>query len=156
MMPVLAREVGAPDPNGDRSALARLHAAMSGPSPDPARVSREARAAIGELEGVTRELYGQRPDAGKVLRLLQAVARQDAAQPPASWDEAGQEYLAVAALYHGLTDLDPGFRNPALRDAIQALVGPLEPPPGYSSPQTFDAPRFLQQMESVRSRLPGR
>jgi hypothetical protein len=156
MMPVLAREVGAPEWEGDRSALGRLHATMSGPSPDPARVSREARAALAEMERVLGDVSGQRPETGKVLRLLGGVVRQDAARPPTSWDEAAQEYLAVAALYHGLTDLDPRYRNPALRGAIQALVGPLEPPAGYSSPVTFDAPRFLQQMETVRSRLPGR
>jgi hypothetical protein len=156
LTPVLGRDVGSADRLQKGSALVGLQTIMSGASPDPGKVAEQARAAARELDGVLGDLRGQRCDPARVRRLLQAVAPPDAAHAPSSWDEAAQEYLALGALYNGLTDLDPRWRDPALRDAIQALAPSLRTPPGYSSPVTFDALAFEKQLQLVRSRLDGR
>jgi hypothetical protein len=154
MTPVLAPRTGAPDWNNKETALGRLHALMSGPSPNPATVRDEARKASAELAGVSRALCEQRPDPGRVLGLLHAVVPPDRQHVPTNWDEAAQNYLAVAALYNALTDLEPRHRNPGLRQAIQALAGPLEPPSAFGTPENLT--RFQNEMEAIRSRLPGR
>jgi hypothetical protein len=150
------KDVGGVDVDAEASRLNQLRTLMNSPGSNPGKVAELAQAAAKEFETSLQQVRVRRYDASEVARLLRDVVDSAQRKAPASWDQAAQEYLAVAALYHGLTDLNPGRRDPVLRNSIEALVKPIEPPSLFVSPVLLDPEAYRAQMQIIHRRLAGR
>jgi hypothetical protein len=82
-----------------------------------------------------------------------ALTQRGTATPPADWDEAAQEYLGLAALYHGLTDLDPGQRDVIARQSLEGLVELLDSRRPEQGHPPFDPLAFGRRVQGIRDRL---
>src|SRR5205807_1713297 len=100
----------------DATVVARLEdlaKEMGKPYPDRKQVGQQAHMAAEQLgQWLGRARQGRYDDPATLRSLLSAVAKE---APAASWDQAAQRYLAIAAVYQTLGDLQPGHRNPQLR-----------------------------------------
>jgi hypothetical protein len=126
---------------------------MRKPYPDRKQVGQQAHEVaqqLGQWLGRSREARYDNPVA---LRNLLAGFAKDEKAAATSWDQAAQHYLAIAAMYQALGDVQPAARNPQLRASIRALVKPLEFPPGIDSPQKFDAKMFEEKLKAVQHQL---
>jgi hypothetical protein len=118
-------------------------AVLSRPSPNAAEAKIQAEQAAGKLDAWRTQVNDVPPlDAAGVRKMLAGLAADAAAHPPREWDDAAQHYLALAALYQSLTDLDPAAGTPARRDLFLGLRKVLVFPPAgekrrYDSPVEF-------------------
>ena len=88
-------------------------------------------------------------------RLVGRSLDEDAA---GNWDRAAQTYLAVAALYQTLAELDPGYATPGRRAAVERLRSAVRFPtalPGGlpDSPADFTPARFRDALKDVQDAL---
>lgn len=135
------------------NSLRTLRQSMEKPSPDADRVALEAKTAARELEPWAARLGRESLNASRVQGLLKTVVRDDAALAASTWDRAVQHYLADAALYNGLTDLDPGYRSPERRDALIGLRRLLSVPDAYDSPQNYSPVSVKAQLKLIEQRF---
>jgi hypothetical protein len=147
------QDVGAAPGDGGMSALNQLRRLMESPGSDPGKVVEVARSSAREFEASLGQVQAQQYDTARIDQLLRAVVDRAANRPPASWDQAAQEYLAVAALYHGLTDIDPRRRNPVTRQALRAIFNALEVRNPFDSPPQYEPLSIREQMQVIRNRL---
>ncbi len=154
---LLPQALATQTPGSDSTVVAHLGSLakeMGKPYPDRKLVAQQAHEVAGQLGQWLARAPQVRYDNPTALRTLLSTFGKDA--KTASWDQAAQRYLAIAAMYQTLGDLQPGARNPQVRAAIQALAKPLEFPKGIDSPQTFDAKRvqlFEEQLKAVHNQL---
>jgi hypothetical protein len=136
--------------------LTRLRKAMETPYPNRDAVAKDAKALADKLSGKAAEL-ARAPLAAtpeELLGRLRLVAG-DAGPPPASWDEAAQLYLALAALHHARSDLKAPLPR-AIKGALQQMVQGLRFPPGLDSAGSqFKVNDFGKQLGIVREQLRG-
>src|SRR5207247_10692778 len=94
---------------------------------------------------------GQSYDLASLRRTFAAVARDDAKTLDATWDGAAQSYLALAALHHAMTDLDPSWRNAEIRAALVGMSGQLRFPRGYDSPRRYRPAEFERWLQPLQN-----
>jgi hypothetical protein len=149
----LARIASPLSPHGDP--LADLAAVQSRPSPNAAEAKAKAEQAAGKIDTWGKHVNDAPPlDAAAVGKLLSAMAADGVAQPPREWDDAAQHYLALAALYQSLTDLDPAAGTPRRRDLFLGLRRVLAFPPAgdkrrYDSPAEFTPEKYKAALQSL-------
>jgi hypothetical protein len=144
----------------DQQPLTALGELMRRPLPDRKRVAAEAHQAARALTVAAGEAGKAPANAQALTGLLAALARER--QPAlANWDDATQLYLAIAAAYYALGDVDPGQRGRTeLRAAIQDLHDDLDRafPRGresvYDSPRDYDPRVLSQKLQALRNLLP--
>jgi hypothetical protein len=156
VLPALAR-AGGGEPEG-LAALDELRQLMAPRRPEEKRVAKAAGQAAAALRRRAAERDRAAPDAGRLEKLLGALAGEDGAAL-ANWDSAAQLYLGLSAVHRGLEELDPRRARPELARAIQALKQELEGAfPGgresvYDSPSRFDPGALRDRLRAVRQRL---
>jgi hypothetical protein len=120
--------------------LGEIKKEMQKPSPNRKRVAEQTQRARTELAqylaGVEKVHYGREA----LQRKYDSVRKDDQNIASANWDGAAQMYLALAALYNALGDMDSGHRDPALRDSLKGMAKRLEFPRGFDSPRDFEVP----------------
>jgi hypothetical protein len=140
---LLPEVTGAPTEAG----IVRLRKLLEKPLPSRSEVAAETKALLGTLRAAGQKLAEQ-PSAEPegLLGQFDAIARTGEKLSSASWDEAVQVYLALAAHQQTLSDL----KDPALprewRPQLRSLAKLLEFPPGFDSPRGFEP-------AAVRARL---
>jgi hypothetical protein len=119
-------------------------------------VQEEARRLAQQLGQEAGRLAQGRPDNAALLRQMFAtIARDDAKALDATWDGAAQCYLALAALHHAISDLDPSWSRPTTKNALRGLGTQLRFPPGLDSPRHYrpaDFRRWLQPLQATDAR----
>jgi hypothetical protein len=150
----LARVATPLSPQGDP--FADLAAAFAGASPNPHDIQARAEQAAGKLDAWRKQLKDARLDASAVRKLLAAAVAEGLAQPSRvrDWDDAAQHYLALAAFYQALCDLDPAANTPARRDLFLALRKVLVFSPAgdkrrYDSPADFRPEKYQQALQPL-------
>ncbi len=109
--------------------LKELGTEMAKPLPDRGEVAAQARAAAARLGPRLTALDQARPwDAVWVHRLFDQTFRRRNVLAN-HWDGEAQTYLALGALYHAMTDLDPALRSPALREQLRSMANRLRSGP---------------------------
>lgn len=114
--------------------LGALKKEMQKPFPDPTRVAERAREGnkeLGRLLGDAEKAHYERTALESLFSSIRADYPKIAVK---NWDGKVQVYLALAALYNALGDIDPGHRDPAWRDELKAWAKGLEFHKGYDSP----------------------
>jgi hypothetical protein len=120
--------------------LDELKREMEKSTPNQKRIADRAHAVntqLGRLLNSVERAHYQRP---AVADLFNSMRQYEQKTPATSWDGAAQLYLALAALYNSLGDMDPGQRDPAMRDELKARAKQLEFPKGYDSPRGLELP----------------
>lgn len=118
--------------------LGKIRAEMQKPNPERGPIAQQARDAAARLRPwVTKFDRGRYDDPGLVRQWLNA-SMKEAELTPTSWDQAAQRYLASAALYHALGDLNPTYRDSQLKAALQGMRKQLGFPREYDSPRNFE------------------
>jgi hypothetical protein len=155
MLPFARSSDGTPLVSPDlRSTLAALGQEMAKPLPQRDVVARQAQEAARELGQRMVELGREKTYRVSALReMFATIASQDPKARSLTWDDATQRYLALAALYHTMTDLDPSLRNTRVRKELHRLARPLRFPARMDSPRRFDGAQFLQQLETLGRQL---
>jgi hypothetical protein len=127
----LGKETGASE------VLRKLHEVMQTPTPDRTDVLRLARTAAGQLEprGLARSISTP-AGASTLEERLARVEHGGKGPAEATWDEAAQRYLALAALQNAFSD--QGRKSPPLAVHLRALRKDLRFPEGFDSPRDFD------------------
>jgi hypothetical protein len=144
-------------PAGD-DPFAELVTLMRKTVPDPAQVQTAAKQLRGRLDDWRTKLArSERLSAAQVNERLKALVadglKQDAARWPRDWDEATQHYLALAALYTALGELDPAAATPQRRGLFAELRKPLKFPADparglrYDSPVDFRPDTYRQALQ---------
>lgn len=144
-------EVAGPRAGGSVESLKTLDAlrlAMETPAPDRARVVMLARQSSAGLARWLDGLSAVRLDPLALRQTLDRIDRDDG-HPAASWDGAAQRYLALAALYHAVSDLDPSYRDPRLEAALGVMVDRLRFPDGTDSPRRFNPRTFADDLRKL-------
>jgi hypothetical protein len=137
MLPQLHRPAG----KGETqvlSILGELKKEMQKSSPNQKQVADracEANAQLGRFLSDVERVHYERAALGN---LFNSINKEDQRVAATNWDGAAQVYLALAALYNALGDMDPGHRDPAIRDALKARAKQLEFPKGYDSPRRLE------------------
>lgn len=115
--------------------LRKLAEEMQKPLPDRISIAQQAHAAAAQLNAwVTRTDQARYDDPVLLQQLLATIVQRERA-PRTDWDQAAQRYLAGAALYHALGDLNPRYRDPRLKASIQSMGKQLRFPKGHDSPR---------------------
>jgi len=83
--------------------------------------------------------------------LFNSIRKDDQKVAGTNWDGAAQLHLALTALHNALGDMDPGHRDPALRDSLKARAKRLEFPKGYESPRGLE-PKWSSQIREQAPR----
>jgi hypothetical protein len=157
LLPALATPAERP---GLTAALDRLDGLMRKRVPPEKVVAGEARRAVQQL-GRWAAAVNDAPVDSKALQALFAALAQDRpgrGSGPLTWDEATQQYLALAALHHGLADLKAP-RRPGLAEAVKALGLGLQKafPEGqentYDTPSRFDPAAIDRALGRIRELL---
>jgi hypothetical protein len=155
--PMVPAAMSTSAPTSDANVVARLHELakeMARPLPDRQQVAQQAQGAADQLsQWLVRARAGRYDNPAALRGLLARFAKENPKLAPANWDQAAQRYLALGAFYHALGDLHPGHRNQAVKASIQALVKPLEFPPGIDSPRTFDGRAFGERLQALQRQL---
>jgi hypothetical protein len=133
--------VSSSEVKGLEQLLCEIGQEMQKPLPDRGEVARRARSLTGRLNQMLADVEKARYEPVSLQRLYQAIDRERPALKE-GWDGATQRFLALAALYHGLVDLDPARRDTALRDSLKATAKELAFPPGFDSPREFSPKRL--------------
>jgi hypothetical protein len=122
--------------------------------PEPGTVVAKADEAARLLDAWVEQIRSMRPLGRKAVRDLFGRAADDAIRhPPRDWDDAAQGYLALAALYHGWTDLDRSAASPTRRELFQRLRAVLRFPDRLGSPREFSPGGYLAQLRCFRDRF---
>jgi hypothetical protein len=143
-------------PGGDP--FTELSTALGESSPDPKAAQTKAEQTAAKLKAW---LDGVKPPTGTVLppdapavrKLLAALIADGISRAdwPREWDDAAQHYLALAALYQSLIDLDPAAATPARREMFAALRKVLRFPPdgdkSRNSPADFTPAQYKQALQ---------
>jgi hypothetical protein len=126
------------------SSLDAIRKEMQTGNPDRKKVVKQARAAAGQLGPWLNKLAeADRAQPGSLRAMLTSLM-EGQEQLRADWDQAAQRYLAIAALYHGMGDLNPRYRDARLKAAIRRMANDLAFPKGYDSPRDFQ-PRHAKR-----------
>jgi len=166
MAAVLAKDGGLdPSVSAPHDWSDRLFGVMLRPHPARGEVADKAAAASAALKKWAEALQdAAAPSAAghKALDrddvrtfLLRLVVQAPADDAAADWDRAAQTYLAVAALYQTLAELDPGYATPDRRAAIEglrlAVRFPGRRPEGsLDSPADFTPARFRDALQDIQ------
>jgi hypothetical protein len=125
------------DTNAVSDALKKLRSAMQEPFPDTKKVKDLAHAAANLMEPWAEKLSQTKgAGAAEVHKLFMAI-QTDAKPAGKGWDQAAQRYLAIAALYHGMGDLDSRHSKLELKAFILEMKRNLRFPDGFASPHNL-------------------
>jgi hypothetical protein len=119
----------------------RLRALMSQAVPPAAEVAREAEIAARSLDDLLRSTARQQI-APSTMRAWLGDILSLSEHAPAQWDHDARIYLAMAALYHSLSDVDPGAQTRWQRERLESMRGALRFPGSYNSPRGRDRSVF--------------
>lgn len=137
----------------EKISLNSLRAEMQKPLPDRAKVTAESKRVAEQLGHAAAQVARSRPDSVAQLgQAFTAIARDDAKGLDSTWDGATQCYLALAALHHALTDLDPSWSNPQRKAALRGLGNQLRFPPGFDSPRNYRPTEFQRWLQPLQAR----
>jgi hypothetical protein len=117
--------------------LAAIRKEMQKGNPDRKKVMEQARAAAAQLDPLLNKLAEADGATADGLRKMIASLGEGKEPAAADWDQAVQRYLAIAALYHGMGDLNPRYRDARLKAFIRKMADDLAFPKGYDSPRDF-------------------
>jgi hypothetical protein len=117
--------------------LAKIKAGMAKPFPDRDEIAQQANRLAGRLEQLAAKLEEVQFNGASVDKMIRSVAERELPADPTDWDKQAQVCLALAALYHGLGDLDPNRRDPAMKEHLKMRLNRLAFPPGFDSPWGF-------------------
>jgi hypothetical protein len=120
------------------SILGELSKEMQKPFPNRKSIADQAHRASTALAQDLGNIENVHYDSTTLARKFDAIRRDDPKTAAANWDGAAQVYLALAALYNALGDMDPGHRDEALRDSLKERARRLEFPKAYDSPRGFE------------------
>jgi hypothetical protein len=136
-LPLLGRSLLAPDERLS-SMLTTLRSEMEKPIPNRTKIQAWADSANVEL-GVLAQIRSTRLfTRPSINALFGSIVEDEEKLVPANWDSDAQTYLALAALYHARTDLDPRLRDPETIASLQAVAERLRFAPGSESPRNFE------------------
>lgn len=123
------------------SILGELAKEMQKPSPNRSQIEKRLRETEmkSKLDRLAVEMEKAPYQRAALEELFNSIRRDEQKVAATSWDGAAQLYLALAALYNALGDIDQGRRDPALRDWLKARAKQLEFPKNYDSPRDFEA-----------------
>ncbi|MBL8797024.1 MAG: hypothetical protein JNM56_24190 [Planctomycetia bacterium] len=111
-----------------------LQQLMQQPSPNRAAVARRAQETADQLAAQLPRLNGIGFDRLRLDGLLKGLHGRAKDRGAGSWDQAAQQYLALAALHQARQDLgEPA--SEVLREFLKELFERLTFPPGYNSPR---------------------
>jgi hypothetical protein len=160
---VLRRHTPALSPEPD-DPFAELSTLMRKSLPAPDQIRATSKVTFDRINSWLTRIRGSEPwTAAQVRERLTAVTSfglaQDAMHWPRDWDEATQHYLALAALYTALGNLDP----PAASAQRRALFEPLREPlrfradrvARYDSPVDFRPEQYRQALQRFRTAFEG-
>jgi hypothetical protein len=131
--------------------LGELDDEMDKASPSRERVAEDSRRAIRELDRYVTGADKRHYEQAALQALFNGLRGRDPEVTVTRWDDAAQVYLALAALYNALGDMDHGQRDPALRESLKARAKRLQFPKGYDSPRGFD-PRLSGELRDPSPR----
>jgi hypothetical protein len=138
---MLSRALHGPAGKGEAqvvSILDELKKEMEKSSPNQTRVADRARKANAELSRLLSDAEKAHYERAALGDLFTSIRKDDQKLAATNWDGAAQVYLALAALHNALGDMDPGHRDPAIRDSLKARAKQLEFPKGYDSPRGLE------------------
>jgi hypothetical protein len=118
--------------------LGELKKEMEKASPNAKQIADRARAAHAELGRFLSDADRAHYEPASLRTLFESIRKDEQKAAGTNWDGAAQTYLALAALYHALGDMDPGHRDPTLKDLLKARAKQLEFPIGYDSPRGLE------------------
>lgn len=125
-----------PDARELARGLADLRREMEKPLPDRQLVREQARQLAGRLNPWLHDLEGAPCQAAAALReRIRTLTGNGQKAAGVDWDQATQRYLAAAAFYQAMTDLNPADQDPGLKAVIQGMRQQLVFPKGYDSPR---------------------
>ena len=128
-----------------RSIVSDLKNEMQKPSPNRARIADQVQSINKALDQHLKEAEPRHYEQPALTAMFHSLRQGNPNITATSWDDAAQVYLALAALYNALSDLDPGHRDPALRESLKARAKRLQFPRGYDSPGGFE-PRLSSEI----------
>ncbi len=138
---MLPQALHGPNAKGDGrivSILSELKKEMEKPSPNRNQVAERARGIGAQLGRLLTQEEKRHYERTAVENLFQSIRTDEQKTTAANWDGAAQVYLALAALYNALGDMDPGHRDARMRDSLKARAKQLEFPNGYDSPRGLE------------------
>jgi hypothetical protein len=134
--------------------FAELAAALGESSPDAKAAQAKAEQVAGKLDAWRKQVKEALPlDAAAVRKMLAVLVADGVSRAdwPREWDDAAQHYLAMAALYQALIDLDPPAATPARRELFAGLRKVLRFPPDgdkpRNSPADFTPEKYKQALQ---------
>jgi hypothetical protein len=136
------------EPKGDpelEDALRRIGEEMGKPNPERETIAKQARDAATRSEPWVTKIERGRYDAGLLRQWLRARDKE-AEFAAKDWDQSAQRFLGNAAIYHALGDLDPTYRDPALKSVLEVMRKQLGFPRGYDSPRDFVPRKFRKEI----------
>ncbi|MBY0526758.1 MAG: cytochrome c family protein [Gemmataceae bacterium] len=130
-----------------RDSLEALKKEMDRPLPNRDKVTDLARKAAAALGTRQATFNRQQPWGGRDVHNWFAGVEALVDKPPReltrNWDSASQGFLALAALYNGMTDLDPKLGNADTAKRLQRMPVELRFPHGFDSPRGTQPPYFV-------------
>ena len=127
----------------------------------PTGVGNEAKAFAAELRAWEKKVAGLNLNEAQIKGLMKAIARQPDTIT-SGWDGGAQVYLGLAALHHGLTDLDPPLPKPSpyLGDLLQMRKGLADAYPTrskersrYDIPSNYRPEPLAERLQSILKSL---
>jgi hypothetical protein len=161
---IVASAIRANQP-ADNEVFAKLSRTMAKNDPEQrSRVMVEAASAASLLDRWTTELPTKERWDGKSLpRLLATLTREGPKSDETDWDCVAQRYLAIAAVYNALGDVDPKYReDESLKNRLHSLADHLgntfrdRSGVKYDSPRGFDPDLLRKDLKSLREMLQQR
>ncbi|GIW80035.1 MAG: hypothetical protein KatS3mg105_1842 [Gemmatales bacterium] len=140
--------------------LGNIRGEMQKPLPNRGKIVASARQAAQHLQSALTSIEQAPPaSAQEVRRRLLEIVQKDETLAEKGWDEGAQLYLAIAALYRGMGNLDPKLQDPILTQRIKNivpdsnLVFPARRGLQYDSPRDYKPREFLRQLRLIESKL---
>jgi hypothetical protein len=118
--------------------LRELTKEMQKPLPNRKQIADQAHRASTELFQLLGAAEKVPYDRTALEQKFNSIRRDDPKIAATDWDGAAQVYLALAALYNALGDMNGGNRDPAARDSLKERARRLEFPKAYDSPRDFE------------------
>ena len=149
--------------NADREKLdasrRRLGELMQKVVPNKELVGKEAKVFAAELRVWEKQVAGRGYDPAGTRALMKALAgREDTVH--SGWDGGTQVYLGLAALHHGLTDLERQRKKPTpfvapLGRMRKGLVDayPKNARPRYDVPSKYEPAPLVESLKTILKRL---
>ena len=118
--------------------LGEIRDAMEKSRPDRREIISKCNAAIAVLD-----TWLERPKLPEIIPAVERLKTLAKTSNLATWDEAGQLYLGLAAMHHAARDMNDASLPAGYRKLLETFNGALLFPPGQTSPKDF-SPELLR------------